>query len=595
MNFIFYSPSIGPPWDYRDVETGLGGSETYHVELAQRLAARGHNVTSYNNLTPNLSAQTAAYFQNGVMWKSNDKVDFRTAGTWVIQRSPAFIDRFPGTNLAQQHWLVFHDFDYGEATPERCAKYTRLITLSKGHQEYITSTRQHPSVALSAGGIPTERIESLPAPPRNPQRVIYTSTPDRGLEPLLKSFSRAKEVVPNLEMHCYYGWSGFDLRMSQDVTGELKRQKASIERLLMQEGVTFHGKVSQAELFNAYLQSGIWCYQTMYFEVFCCCAAEAQACGCVPIFNPLWALRDNVKHGVAIHGDAWKDRLVMTRYAYELARMATAPAVQEKIREEMMPWAREQFSWERVVDQFEVMAEQDSNPERAVSIPAATSQSFGDRFPKDKFEKRPDGTVFGGWFGDDNKRKLEELIAKYNVKSVIEIGSFLGYSTAWFARRVERVTCIDTFEEPATVADNNNLVGVLPKIGVPNDFYSHFIRNMEAEGVIDRINIVRGRSDLVHWQVLEADLVYIDGDHSYQGQKGDIIAYLPKARKVICGDDYTPQDFPGLIQATNELLPQHKHQGAFWWHEIPQQTKSEDLNVDTSNGAAVGAGVSREL
>ncbi len=35
-----------------------------------------------------------------------------------------------------------------------------------------------------------------------------------------------------------------------------------------------------------------------------------------------------------------------------------------------------------------------------------------------------------------------------------------------------------------------------------------------------------------------ADMVFIDGDHSYEAVKRDIELWLPKCRKLICGHDY---------------------------------------------------------
>ena len=51
------------------------------------------------------------------------------------------------------------------------------------------------------------------------------------------------------------------------------------------------------------------------------------------------------------------------------------------------------------------------------------------------------------------------------------------------------------------------------------------------------------------------DFVYIDGDHSYEQCKKDIINYLPLVRSggIFGGHDYTP-DWPGVIKAVNELL-----------------------------------------
>jgi hypothetical protein len=82
---------------------------------------------------------------------------------------------------------------------------------------------------------------------------------------------------------------------------------------------------------------------------------EAQAMGCIPITNPLWALADNVRHGSFLHGDA-NEQLVQKRYVGEIARWTRNAELQAKCRAEMMPWARQKFTWERVVDQYEALA-----------------------------------------------------------------------------------------------------------------------------------------------------------------------------------------------------------------------------------------------
>lgn len=172
-----------------------------------------------------------------------------------------------------------------------------------------------------------------------------------------------------------------------------------------------------------------------------------------------------------------------------------------------------------------------------------------------------------GWFADQNRATLETLIAEHNVKSVLEIGSFLGLSAAWFAERVESVICIDKFEEVETEESDNNLVWTLRTKGLPNPFLDVFLQNMDDAGVAHKITTVVGWSRVVHRQIPDVDLVYIDGDHSYEGCWSDIKKYRSKARLVICGDDYTAR-FPGILAATAELLPGHKSNGPFWWKVI---------------------------
>jgi len=173
----------------------------------------------------------------------------------------------------------------------------------------------------------------------------------------------------------------------------------------------------------------------------------------------------------------------------------------------------------------------------------------------------------GGWFPLENRIEMERLIRDLDCHTAIEIGCMVGLSSAWLAQRLDHVWCVDRWYEPATVASNNNLVGVLEVCGLPNDFFPIFEANMRRIGVWDKITVVRGDSDKVVDLVPEVDLVYVDADHSYAGCLSDIQLYWLKARKVICGDDYDRgerKDF-AVTAAVSAALPMHKTQGPFWW------------------------------
>lgn len=179
-----------------------------------------------------------------------------------------------------------------------------------------------------------------------------------------------------------------------------------------------------------------------------------------------------------------------------------------------------------------------------------------------------------GWFGLDNRQQLEQLIINHSVRTVVEIGSFLGLSAVWFADRVDHVFCVDTWFEGATYESENNLVGTLRRWDLPRDFFPLFRDNIMRSGVWHKVTPIKGHSHFVHGEVPFADLIYIDGDHSYEGCKRDIEIYRDKARVILCGDDYTERmesdgtgETPcfGVIEAVTELLPNHRHVGPFWW------------------------------
>ena len=82
---------------------------------------------------------------------------------------------------------------------------------------------------------------------------------------------------------------------------------------------------------------------------------EAQALGAVPIFSPTWALNDNVAHGISIKGDP-DAPLTRARFLAAVLRLTRDLDLQESVRRQMMPWARDRFNWERVADEYEFMA-----------------------------------------------------------------------------------------------------------------------------------------------------------------------------------------------------------------------------------------------
>ena len=342
-------------WDWRNsVEQGIGGSETSHVEMAWRLARRGYEVTTYAPIPEDCSGEW-----RGTTWRPVSATDYSQPGIWIIYRSPAEADHFDHTRKDQYLMLLMQDWDYPEWTPERLEHFDQIICMCDWHARY--TARLYPSIKdkiiLTANGVKGELIhqnEADQAPTRNPKRLIWTSSPDRGLEYLIQAFTRAREYVSDLELHAFYGFDNIDKLLALNPAHPYwSKSKARIMRLLtITPGVTWHGRTTQPELYRWWLSSGLWVYQTNFLETSCISCMEAQAMGAIPIFNPVGALAENVTWGVPIAGDAYGDPLIQARYAAEIVRMATSPDLQETIRQPMMAESRQRCDWERRVDQW---------------------------------------------------------------------------------------------------------------------------------------------------------------------------------------------------------------------------------------------------
>jgi predicted O-methyltransferase YrrM len=154
------------------------------------------------------------------------------------------------------------------------------------------------------------------------------------------------------------------------------------------------------------------------------------------------------------------------------------------------------------------------------------------------------------------------------VASIVEIGSYLGASAAAFAcglrdagKAAARVYCVDTWNNDA-MSDGNR------------DTMSAFRRNTQGFG--DLIVATRGWSTKVVGTVASQagtiDLLFIDGDHSYEGCLADWQAYKPllKPGSWVAFHDIGWADGVQRVVA-EQVQPRVQAQGQLpnlWWGQI---------------------------
>ena len=182
-------------------------------------------------------------------------------------------------------------------------------------------------------------------------------------------------------------------------------------------------------------------------------------------------------------------------------------------------------------------------------------------------------------FSNRDLLDLTWLLGSVHAKDVLEIGCWIGHSTAAICLALEktsgRLTVVDTFDGAGS------MLSVYAKRGF--NVKEEFIKNMTEIGVMDRIRVLHGTSDAMVREVEDGsqDLIFIDGDHRYSQVKRDIRNYLPKLRPggIICGHDYESpiyderhieQDFHagshhGVTKAVNEAFPNVRVTGVIWY------------------------------
>jgi hypothetical protein len=149
------------------------------------------------------------------------------------------------------------------------------------------------------------------------------------------------------------------------------------------------------------------------------------------------------------------------------------------------------------------------------------------------------------------------------MQSVAEIGSWKGRST---------VALLEGCRGPVLAVDNwtghdPSSNGILEREADRENVYEVFRRNTSE---YDNLRTFRGNSaDVASLGgcPAEFDMVFIDAEHTYEGCKADIAAWLPKAQRLICGHDYSPE-WPGVMQAVKEIIGPVRTVGTIWYKEL---------------------------
>lgn len=300
------------PWHPADIEQrGLGGSETAAVRLAEALSALGFIVTVYGELREDTCWRD-------VIFRRHERFDPLDARAGLIcSRLPEVADR-PIAAAVRLLWV--HDVDCGDRlTPKRSECFDAVLALSGWHARHLRGRYPFAAdkVVETRNGIELSYFEPKPWQDRA-QRVLYTSSPDRGLDVLLELWPHIHKRCPDAELvHCYA--PVYDRVADQDPVVAAHRDR--IRELADQPGVRSVGSMGQRALAGLMCDSRVWAHPSWigqhsvpFHETSCLGSMEAQAAGCHLVTSGWGALPETVRYGRLVNSDPggqrWRDALV---------------------------------------------------------------------------------------------------------------------------------------------------------------------------------------------------------------------------------------------------------------------------------------------
>lgn len=267
-------------------------------------------MTKLNIVGNHKPAETFAFNQSGI--EKNELNMKANGGTelmqrWLMERlPPELANKFQIICSRVRHidpnripilWL--HDLAGDPeaarlADPEFRKQFAKLVFVSNWQmQQYATQL----NIPYSEGIVIKNAIVPIPEhqKPTDKIRLIYHTTPHRGLNIVVAAFEELAKHHTNIELDVYssfklYGWEERD-----------KPYEKIIERCKTHPQINYHGAVSNDQVREALQKAHIFAYPSIWPETSCIALIEAMSAGCITVCPNFAALPETAANFAAMY------------------------------------------------------------------------------------------------------------------------------------------------------------------------------------------------------------------------------------------------------------------------------------------------------
>jgi glycosyltransferase involved in cell wall biosynthesis len=347
MDVVFVATQSLPFHSNSLNERPLGGTETAVIRLSEALHRRKHSVTVVtSHPEPPLSVPRYISFQQGRKLTACD-VLIAVRG-W----QPVF---WPLSASLRLFWTgdsfdAFPTLGIGDVRVEN--RLDALLAVSDWQAGVLCSQSGFPrtKVWVIRNGVHLQDFSGEESRVR--KRLIYSSTPLRGLAHVPALYRRLKGLHPDAELHVFSGYQVYDAGRGYDPTHEERWREMSAE-LNQLPDCHVQSNVVQSRLAREFMRSAVLFYPNNFDETSCITAMEAQAAGCAIVTSSRAALPETVgQAGILIEGVPGSVDFE-TQFVGATDRLLTDEPLFRACSEEGRRRARESFDWNVVAERFD--------------------------------------------------------------------------------------------------------------------------------------------------------------------------------------------------------------------------------------------------
>jgi Methyltransferase domain len=170
------------------------------------------------------------------------------------------------------------------------------------------------------------------------------------------------------------------------------------------------------------------------------------------------------------------------------------------------------------------------------------------------------------WY--NNQNEIESLINEYRIKTIIEVGSWLGSSTRHMAQCVPEdgiVFAVDHWK--GSIEHQEGQSCSVPGLDL-DKLYAYFLSNTIQSGLAHKIVPIRMESLQAAAELkVQVDLIYIDASHDEESVYKDLEAWYPHLNNngILCGDDWPSFEVRNAVTCFAQKYGLHIIANNFFW------------------------------
>lgn len=316
---FFLHPGAEPFNPELILEHGSGGTERLVTDLARYLAADGRRVVVYGNVgDADGSVMDGVEFYDSSLFHPDQPF-----GAFVAVRAAQMLS---APIKARRKILWLHDVNVGPL-PLGAIQHADMVVVPSPWLARRTEALYGvvEGMRVVPNGIDFDLFSgaALPSYCRDLSKVLYASSPDRGLERLLDLWPSIVESTSAESLDVFYGWDAIEALIhaghpaARQLQAFVSRITFKIDRLNKRFGqgtVNWNGRVSEPELAVAMGQAGCLASPSSFCETFGMVFVQAMAAQCPPVTSRLGAPEEFLPRCLAVGGspdsEEFADRFV---------------------------------------------------------------------------------------------------------------------------------------------------------------------------------------------------------------------------------------------------------------------------------------------